>query len=132
MAINVLGAGAVLQLNQSGTYGSLANITSIGGPEAECDDVNVTNLTSANMFKEWIAGWADAGLAEMEANFDPATFALIYSQLRIANAWRIILSNGSKWDFTGYLKRIKTDNPLEEQVTAPFAIKITGKPTFTA
>lgn len=131
-AINVLGAGAVLQLNQSGTYNSLANITSIGGPEVETDDINVSNLSTADLFKVFLAGWSDGGLAEMEANFDPTTFATLYAQVRVSNQWRIVFSNGSKWDFTGYLKNIKTDNPLEEQVTMPFSIKISGKPTFTA
>jgi len=131
MAVNVIGAGAVLQLSITGVYTTQANITAIGGPAIEVDDINVTNLSSANLFKRWVAGWADGGTCEAEANFDPATFAYLYSQVRLSNLWRIVLSNGSKWDFSGYLKSIKTDNPLEEQVTAPFAIKVDGQPTFT-
>jgi hypothetical protein len=128
--INVLGAGATLQVNLSG-WQTLGNITAINGPEIETDDVNITNLSSPNLFKVWMAGWADAGVAEMEANFDPGTFATLYAQIRVSNSWQIVFSNGSKWTFTGYLKNIKTENPLEEQVTMPFSIKITGQPTFT-
>lgn len=131
MAINVLGAGAQFQLFQTGVYTALANITAIGGPDVEVDDVDVTNLSYADLFRRFIAGWADAGVVEMEANFDPATCATLVAQLRVANVWRIVFSNGSHWDFSGYLKSLKTDNPLTEQVSMPFSVKISGPPTFT-
>lgn len=127
----MLGIGGKLQIDLSGVYTDIAEVTAIGGPQITVADVDVTHLLSANQFKEFLAGWGDGGVLQCEANFTPAQLATLYGQIRVTKAWRMLFSNGSKWDFNGHLNALNTDNPLEEEVSMPFSIKITGKPVFT-
>lgn len=129
----ILGAGGSLQLFTGGSFTPVVNVTSIGGPAIEVDDVNVTVLAnSTDMYKRFLAAWADAGVIEAEGFFDPTQYGTLLTNVRTANQWQIVFSNGSKIGFSGYIKGLKADNPLEETVTTPFTIKVSGPPTFTA
>lgn len=127
----IIGAGAQLQLFTGGVYTAVAGIVSIGGPHTQVADVDITNLSSPNLFKQFLAGWADGQTVDLEANYDHLAFQGLYTQLRVMNAWKIVFADGSFWGFNGYINAIATDNPLETQVTMPFSIKVSGQPTFT-
>lgn len=127
-----LGAGTSLLLNITGTYTAIANVISIGGPSVTVNDVDVTVLLSANLFKQFIAGWADGGAVEVDLRYDHLQFATLYTNLRAPNTWRILFPDASKWDFPGYINALSTDVPLEEEIGAPFTIKVSGQPTFTS
>ena len=126
---NFLGAGSTISLNGS----LLGSIVSISGPSLEAADVDISNLASPFVWKQFLAGWADAGEVECEVNFDPGTYAVVYANFRIPVTWTITIGlSGASINFTGYVKSLKLDVPLETQVTAPFTIKATGVPSYTA
>lgn len=126
----ILGLGATFQVDNSG-YVSILEITDIGGPSMTVDDVDTTHLLSANQFKEFLAGFGDGGVVTLEANYVKTQVTLLYGFIRQSRAWRIVFSDASKWDFNGHINAIDTSNPLEEEVTFTFSIKISGKPVFT-
>lgn len=128
----IIGVGAKIQVDISGTYTDIAEVVSIGGPDITVGDVDVTHLQSANAAKEFIAGLLDGGAVTMEANFTAAQYNTLYGFARSTKSWRITLSNGSKFDFSGHWNALGMQNPLEEEVQMPFTIKVTGKPTFTS
>jgi hypothetical protein len=132
MANEVLGAGAILSYFSGGIYNSVANVKSIGGLDISYSDVDTTNLANVNRWKTSLAAWADAGVIPCECNFAATMFNTLLNLGGQTNTWRITFSNGSKWDFTGYINALKTEIPLEDIITMPFAIKVSGQPTFTS
>jgi predicted secreted protein len=127
----ILSAGTILQLNISGTYTSLANITSIGGPNMTCSDVDITTLLSTSRWKEFISGFKDGGLMNLDANYLNTLYLILFNNFSVANTWRLIFIDSSKMDFSGYINALSDDAPLEEEVGMPFAVKLTGVPTYT-
>ena len=49
----------------STTFTPFAAVQEITPPELEADDIETSHLTSPNQFKQFVAGWADAGLAKI-------------------------------------------------------------------
>lgn len=125
---NFLGAGSTVSLNGA----TLGSIVSISGPGLEAADVDVSNLLSPFVWKQFLAGWADAGEVEFEVNFDTGTYATLFANFRVPATWTITIGlSGASISFTGYVKSLKLDVPLETQVTAPFTVKVTGVPSYT-
>jgi hypothetical protein len=128
----IVGAGAVLQLSISSVYTTITDITAIGGIQGTVGDIEVTNLLSPNVYKEYLPGWGEGGTVSIEANYAKTQFNIMYGVLRTPSAWKIIFSDGSNWVFNGYLNALATDNPEgDEPVASPFTIKITGKPVYS-
>lgn len=128
----VVGAGTVLQLSISSVFTSQANITSLSGPNMSVHDIDSTILASPNLFKEFIAGFVDGGEVTVGARFLNTLMNTLYTNIRVMNSWKIIFSQGSVWAFSGYIKALNGGEvPLEDDITVPFTIKITGQPTFT-
>ena len=133
-----LGAGATFAFTPTGgTLATFADIKSIAIPGFEVDDINVSTLgspkgTNGDPWKVFLAGWTDGGVFECECIFDPTQYTALMSCKGKSGAGTITLGNGSVFAFTGYIKSLKTDNPLEEEVTGSFSFKVSGIPTFTA
>jgi hypothetical protein len=128
----IVAAGAQLQLSISSVYTTITDITAIGGVQATVGEVDVTNLLSPNVFKEFLPGWGDGGQVAIEANLAKTQFFILYGILRTPSSWKIIFSDGSNWTFSGFLTALATDNPEgDEPATSPFTIKVTGKPVYS-
>ncbi len=128
----VIGAGSKLQVSISSSLTDVAEVVSINGPQITFTDVDITNLQSANVFKEFMAGFGDGGTVVLDCNFTAAQMTTLYGMVRVTQVWRVLFSNASKWDFSGYINAISTDIPLDEEINMPISIKVTGKPTYTA
>lgn len=131
MSLAIVGVGAKLQVDISSVYTDVVEIVSIDGPQIQVGDVDVTHLQSPNQFREFLPGLGDGGVLNMEANYTKAQMNTLYGFLRVTKPWRILFSDGSKWDLNGYINAISTTAPLEDESAMPFSIKVTGKPVFT-
>lgn len=133
-----LSAGATSSFTPSGgTLTAIAEIKSIAIPGFEVDDINVSTLASpkganGDPWKQFIAGWTDGGVVEFECIFDPTNYTTLNGFKGKTGVLTVTLSNGSIFACPGYIKSLKTDNPLEEEVTGSFSFKVSGIPTFTA
>ena len=124
-----LGAGSTISFN--GTV--FATAVSISGPKHDVNDVDVSNLLSPNLWKQFLAGWKDGGEAECEANFDPAGYAVVFGNLGVSGTFVVTFgASGGYITFPGYIKSCGTDVPLETQITMPFTVKVSGQPVYTA
>lgn len=120
---------------------NFALIDDITPPKIEADDIDVSSMdspTDANglPFKEYTAGWAEAGEIEVKCQFEKAQNMTVWSLFRQPKGYRIILPDasgtaGSKWACDGYLKAIQNEVEREGIVHADFTIKLTGVPAFT-
>jgi hypothetical protein len=127
----MLGAGSKLEVSIASVYTLVAGVVGINGPDGTITDVDISNLQSPNVAKEFIPGMYDGGNVELDINFDGTQFSTLWGFYRTMQVWRITFSSGSKWDFSGYLNKLPTEIPLDDKVGAPCSIKVTGKPSFT-
>jgi hypothetical protein len=124
-------AGSSLLLNTGGGFVTVAEVKDINGPGIKVGVLKATNLLSPSFAEEKKPGWIDGGTVEVQANLTPAQYATLLATLRIQYTWRVLFSNGSRWDFTGHIVAIASDLPLEDIIEMPFSIELTGLPTFT-
>ena len=114
------------------TFTNFAKLTEIGGISIEADDIETSHMDSPNQFKEFTAGWADAGEVEFTLQFEKAGAAAVWALFRQDKSFRVLFKDGSEWTFNGYLKAFGTEADREGIVTVPCTIKISGEPVFEA
>lgn len=118
----------------SGTPSVIADLTSISPIGVENSDIDVTTLSSANNYKEWIPGFKDAGevsLAGFVKSEDNMEDMLALAEAQTMQSWEVEFPDGAKWFFTGYVKTWKEAEITVEGVRGfEGAIRISGKPTY--
>lgn len=112
----------------SGTFTDFARVTTIGNIEIEADDIETSNMDSPNQFKEFAAGWADAGEVEITAQFDKSDAADVWALFRQDKTFRIEWRDGSKLKIGGYVKKFGVETDREGLVTVPLTLRISGEP----
>ena len=114
----------------------VAGLTSIGGIELTAETIDVTTLDSAGGYRDFIAGFKDAGEVSLEGFLESATgkgqkelYALLESGA--VEDFTIDLAGGAKWAFKGVVVGFSTGADLEDALSFSGSIKVSGKPTFT-
>lgn len=124
--------GNAATVEASTTWTEFAEITDIKPPEIEADDIETSHMQSPEQFKEFIAGWADAGEVEVTCNFLKTNNAAVYALFRQNKGFRMTFEDGSVWKFNGYIKKFANEVDREKIVTAVATVKVNGKPEFVA
>lgn len=117
---------------ESTTWTEVAQIVDIGPPEIEADDIEVSNMTSPEQFKQFDPGWADAGEVEMTIQYTKEAATSLYALFRIPKGFKMTFEDGSSWGFSGYVKKLGGEIDREGVITNTIGVKISGKPAFTA
>ena len=112
----------------AGPFIYFARITEIGGIEIEADDIETSHMESANQFKMFTAGWADAGEVDFTIQFQKENAEDVWALFRQDKSFEVKFKDGSAWTFNGYLKKFGTEADREGLVTVPVTIKISGEP----
>lgn len=120
----------------SGTPATIADLTSIGEIGIENSEIDVTTLDSANNYKEFIAGFKDAGevslagFVKSEANMEDM---LALAEAQTTETWEIEFPSGAKWFFSGFVKTWKEGESTVEGVrNFTGSIRISGKPVYSS
>ena len=131
--------GVTLVKTKSGsesTNTTIADLTSIGEFGIESDEIDVTTLDSTGGYKEFIAGFKDAGeislagIVKTESAFTAMT-TLAGSQA--IEQWTLTFTSGSKWIFNGFVKSFKEgESSIDGVRNFTGSIRISGEPVFTA
>jgi len=129
-----LGDGAV-----SEAFTAIAEITELTPPSETRDDIEVSNMSSANGTREFIPGWRDPGEVTFKANWLPTNtthdsttgLRAVYND-NLNHNWKIILPGSVLTiSFAGHLSALETDLPLEEQAQISGTIKVSGAITYS-
>lgn len=116
----------------------VGNLSSIGGLELSADTIDVTTLDSTGGYREFIAGFKDAGEVALEGIFDATTgkgqkelYDLFESGA--SSDFQIVFPTESKatWDFAGVVVGFSTSADLEDPLAFSATIKVSGAPTLT-
>lgn len=134
-----LGYGTVLILCSSDntTENNVAFVRSISGPGVSGSDVDTTTLDSSSNYRTFVGGLLDPGEVTFNLAYDPtaATHALIAHLMgeRHTAAWKVALgsSGGTLTTFSGHIKGMGREIPLDDLVTCDVTVKVTGKPGYT-
>ena len=118
----------------SGTPLVIADLTRIGEIGLENSEIDVTTLDSADNYKEFIAGFKDAGevaiegIVKSESNMS-AMLALAEAQT--VQTWEVEFPSGAIWFFSGFVKMWKEAETTVEGVRGfTGSIRITGKTEY--
>lgn len=151
MATAVFGKGTKLQRNtgSGSAYQDIANVTSLSGPSATTDQVDITSHNSTSSFRETMGGMVDGGEVNASVNYDPATgssddadgLATSANHNRLMadmeagteHTWRVVFPVSSGADFVqfpGKVASVSMSSPLDGALTMDFTVKITGEITW--
>ncbi len=130
--------GTTLHKTKSGSEGAdlqIANLTSIGEIGIESDEIDVTDLDSTGGYKEYIAGFKDAGevsIAGFIKSEDAMSAMLALAESQANESWYITAPSGSKWEFDGFVKAFKEgEASVEGAREFTGSIRVSGEPTYT-
>lgn len=142
MATQALSAyGTLLKRGDGGspeTFTTVPEVRSISGPSMETDESDVTTHSSAaqGAFRQFILTLIDAGTIEAEMNYvysDPVHLAIRNDFLaRTTRNWQLVLPGAVQTiSFTGYVKSLPLDFPVDDAITVKLTIRLSGAVTFT-
>lgn len=114
----------------------VAGLTSINGLELSADTIDATTLNSTEGYREFEAGFKDAGEVSLEGYLESATGngqKELYDLFESGDTedFSIDFPNGAKWEFKGIVTGFTTGASLEDLLSFSGTIKVSGKPTFT-
>lgn len=131
--------GTTLTKTKSGTESVdlvIADLVSIGEIGLESDEIDVTTLDSTGGYKEFIAGFKDAGEVSLEGiikSEDAMETMLALGEAQSLEEWTIETASGSTWVFDGFVKSFKESEASVDGVRGFSAsIRVSGKPVYTA
>ena len=118
------------------TFTAIAEVNSITGPNKSRSTIDATSLDSAGGYREFIAGFRDAGEVTFTANFTQDGFVLINSDFEsdaFVN-YQIVLSDTpiTTFDFAGLVTALGMAVPMDDKVTMDITIKISGQVTMSS
>jgi predicted secreted protein len=147
-----LGKGTKLQRNSGGTQGTptyveIANLTSISGPSATTDQIDITSHNTASSFREMMTGMTDGGEVNASVNYDPGQTTLASGWGAASNAHNRLmqdLEDGSEYtyrvvfpdtgsstvEFPGVVSSVSLSHPVDGVHTMDFTVKIVGDITW--
>jgi len=130
--------GTTLTKTKSGSEATdliIDGLTSIGEVGVESDEIDVTTLSSTGGFKEFIAGFKDAGevsLAGYISNESQVDALLDLASSQSVEKWTITTPNGATWQFDAFVKSFKESEATIDGVRGFSAsLRISGEPVYT-
>lgn len=135
MAVRAL--GTVLKIGAELSAVKVGGLTEIGGIELSAETVDVTTLDSEGGYREFIAGFKDAGEVSVsgfleidETNGQKKMYDAFESGEVQDFAIEFPTALKAKWTFKGVVTGFKTNATLEDPVSFEGTIKVSGKPTL--
>ena len=108
------------------TFVDFANVVDVTPPSMEADDIETTNMDSPDQWKEYEAGFKDAGEAELTLQYAKAAHTTTLGLLAVDKAFCITFSDGAKMTWDGYIKSIGLEIEREGIVTCSIQVKVSG------
>lgn len=137
MASNAFsGVGTEFRRWNGSAWVQLAEINSINGPTMTRDFIDVTSLDSTGGYRQFIAGFRDAGTISLSMNFTRTTYDAFKADFESpdANFYEIVLPDAetTTLEFSGLVTEVPITIPTDDKVTADVTIKISGPVTINS
>jgi predicted secreted protein len=119
-------------------FTTIANVTTINGPDRSRETINVTAHNSPGAWMEFLGSLKDGGEISIEINYDPteATHDLDddFDDVEPRNYQVVILPDTEDeytWDLSGILTALGDEFPHDDKMARSMTVKVTGKPLLT-
>lgn len=122
------GHGTTLSGSGAGAIGQIVSLSIEG---VEVDKIDISTMGSTGKWREFIAGMKNPGTLNLELVYEDDLFNTINSSLAVEDTWTITLPDGATAAFSGFLDASGLGIPMDDKVSIPASIKITGPITFT-
>jgi predicted secreted protein len=113
----------------------IADLVSIGEFGIESEEIDTTTLDSEGGFREFIAGLKDAGeisLSGITKSQDNLGDLLELADSQDVEDWEVRWEDGSKWEFSGFVKMFKEgESTIDGVRNFTASVRLSGKPEYT-
>ena len=127
----ISGVGTRFRRWGGAAYADIAEINSITGPGMTRDTIDVTSLDSTGGYREFIAGFRNAGTISLAMNFTRASYTLMLADFDSDTAanYEIVLldDDNTTLEFEGLVTELPLSIPADDKITADVVIQITGQ-----
>lgn len=135
-----LGYGSVLivcSTSDGTTENNIGYVRNISGPGVSGNDIDTTTLDSSSNYRTFTPGLLDPGEVSFQVVY--ATTLATHKRLarimggRISSNWKVIhaSSAGAASSFSGYVKAMSREIPMDDLITCDFTVKVSGIPGYT-
>ena len=132
----VAGVGTVVRKWNGSGWDNIAQVTNISGPGLSREMIDVTSLDSTGGYREFIAGFRDAGTIVLSMNFTRAGLDLFQADFEddTVKNYEIVLpdADATSLEFEGLVQEFPLTIPTDSQITMEVTIKITGVVTVNS
>jgi predicted secreted protein len=137
MSSAVAALGSKVQHNISGSYVDVAEVLTIGAPEPERDEIEVTSLATTGGYREFLQSFRNGGEMTFECNYiagnaSQAALATAFSN-ESTYGWKILAPSGAVIvAFDGQVKKCAvTGFEPDSQLKLSITVKVSGAVTIT-
>lgn len=97
------------------------------------DSIDASHTQSPDQFREYIAGFMDAGEVQIEFNFVPAVAdAIVALVVAGKQNYRILFPGVCTWTFAAICTNYQASTPFDDKMTSTATFKVSGKPVLAA
>ena len=131
----VSGVGTQFKRWSGSTWVAIAEINSITGPGMTRDTIDVTSLDSLGGYREFIAGFRNAGTVSLSMNLTQASFSTMLTDFEdpaTQNYEIQIHSLGIYLEFEGLVTELPMTIPPDDKITMDVTIQISGPVSLTS
>jgi len=131
------GVGTIFSIGDGATpevFTAVAGVQTINGPTGSAEQIDVSSLDSTGSYREFLAGFKDAGEVSFSIWLDPADrggLDTLYES-GATNNFRITFpdTGSTTLTFAGAVTGFQIGIPTEGAITADTVIKVSGQPTW--
>lgn len=120
----------------AGAWVAIAEVTAISGPDKSRETIDVTSLDSTDGYREFIAGFRDAGSVSLSMNFTRDTYETMNADFESDTKinYEIVLpdADNTSLEFAGMVTELPLEITGDDRITADVTIKISGKVTLNS
>jgi len=114
----------------------IAEVKTISGPGMSRDVIDVTSLDSTGGWREFIAGFRNAGTVVLNMNFTRATYDIMWDDFGDDDVqyYEMILSDSENTtiEFAGLVTELPVNVSADDAVTNDATIQISGVPVINS
>lgn len=137
MAKNI-GYGSVLIVaTTTGGEVNIAQVRNISGPGVSGNDVDDTTMDSSSNYRTFQCGLLDPGEVSCSIVYDSTAAShsrlVRYMNTRYSATWKVaeVSTGGTVTTFSGYVKGMGREIPLDDVITCDVTIKVSGIAGYT-
>lgn len=117
-------------------WDSISEITSIKGPGMKRETIEVTNIDSVGGWKEFIAGFREAGTLSLSMNFSRGNLDLFMEDFASDDEqyYEIVIPDAqiTTIEFSGMVTELPLSITAKDAITNDVTIQITGMPVVNS